>query len=356
MAVAKYLKPAYHRRELSEKSQAYKINEIRLGKRMENHRVRLANFIADNDYLWQFTNEFVNHGTVWKNWREVDKDEFVYLPRQIFYRDNEENKVTLFFANLEKKLDTKLNKGNKGELNTLLSHIFDTRNELAMSNKFFVPYILKFRGFYGRKYETIYDDLMQEGNIALLNAAHIFDHKRGCKFITIAKEYIDQAVERTLIDKGIIHIPVGVHEKILKLEKLVEQSKNGDEKSLKKISKKLGISVEEAIGLLDVAKLKKVISFGTRLTNYNGDETRELGDSIADPKSIDFIHDIILRERVAPLIEKLRNNFDERDCNILIRKMNGETLISIGEDYGLSRERIRQIINEGKEYLTAKFT
>ncbi len=354
MAVAKYV-PSYHRKELSEKSQEYKVNEIRLGKSMEDHRMRLANLIAENNYLWQFTTDFVNHGTVWKNWREMDKDEFVYLPRLIFYRDNEENKVTLFFANLEKNLDAKLNKGNKGELNTLLSHIFDTRNELAISNKFFVPYILKFKGFCGRKYETIYDDLKQEGNIALLNAAHVFDHKRGNKFITIAKEYIDQAVERTLIDKGIIHIPVGVHEKISKLEKLVEQSKNGDEKTLKKISKKLGISVEEAIGLLNVAKLKKVVSLSSIKKNYNGDETRELGDLIADPRGTDFIYDIILRERVAPLIEKLRNNFDERDCNILIRKMNGETLKSIGDDYGLSRERIRQIINEDKEYLKMKF-
>ena len=108
--------------------------------------------------------------------------------------------------------------------------------------------------------------------------------------------------------------------------------------------------------LLNVAKLKKVASLSTKLTNYNGDETRDLGDVIADPRGTDFIYDITLRERVAPLIEKLKNFLDERDYSILIRRMNGETLISIGKDYGITRERIRQIENEGKQYLKMKFT
>lgn len=198
--------------------------------------------------------------------------------------------------------------------------------------------------YLGRGFEFL--DLIQEGNIGLMTAIERFKPDKGYKLSTYATWWIRQGITRAIADKGrTIRIPVHIYEKqkkyfytISKLEKDL-----GREPSLEEIAIEMGISLEK------VTELATILPSLTSLDSKIGDdEDTEFSNFVSDEK-VDIEEDYEnkdLQSKISDLLN--RSNIKDREREVLILRfgLNGNrarTLEEIGQIYGCTRERIRQI-------------
>jgi RNA polymerase primary sigma factor len=217
----------------------------------------------------------------------------------------------------------------------------EAKGELVKANLRLVISIA--RRYFNRGLQFL--DLIQEGNIGLMKAVDKFEYQRGYKFGTYATWWIRQAITRAITDQArTIRIPVHMNEIINKLNRtsrtLVQQ--NGREPTLEEIAEKMGMSLDKVEKILKITK--KPISLETPIGE---EEDSRLEDFIEDKEAISP-QDAAISSNMAKRIQKVLSTLNEREEKILrmrfgIGEKYDHTLDEVGQYFGLTRERIRQI-------------
>jgi len=221
----------------------------------------------------------------------------------------------------------------------------EARNILARSNLRLVVSIAK--KYVGRSPDLTLLDLIQEGNLGLFKAVDKFDWNKGFKFSTYATWWIRQAITRALADQSrTIRIPVHMVETIAKYKQVSRRLAQalGRDPQPEEIAVEMGVEVDK------IYQIEKINQDTLSLENPIGsddDEKSTLGDFIADdkiPSPIQESSERILTEQVRDILDDL----SPKERKILEMRhglLDGvyHTLEEVGKEFGVTRERIRQI-------------
>jgi RNA polymerase primary sigma factor len=188
-------------------------------------------------------------------------------------------------------------------------------------------------------------DLIQEGNIGLMKAVDRFEYQRGYKFSTYAHWWIRQAITRAIADQArTIRIPVHMIEVITKLNRVSRNlvQEKGREPTGEEIAKKMDLPVYK------VHKIMKIAQIPVSLETPIGEgEKSQLGDFIEDKGNLSPVDEVITMDLKEKIEEALKVH-TEREAGILKMRFglgsgNDHTLEEVGQQYKVTRERIRQI-------------
>ncbi|KKS75434.1 MAG: RNA polymerase sigma factor [Candidatus Azambacteria bacterium GW2011_GWA2_42_9] len=242
-------------------------------------------------------------------------------------------KTPLLNGDQEKELARKNEKGD-----------MEARNKLISANLRLVVSIAK--RYVGRSPNLTLLDLIQEGNIGLARAVDKFDYRRGFKFSTYATWWIRQAITRALADQSrTIRIPVHMVETISKYTQVKRRLLQdlGREPLPEEIATEMGIDVEKVRHIIKISQ--ETISFEAPVGDE--DEDSSLGDFIEDEKGQTPAQAAALH-LLGDQIKEIINDLAPREQKILKMRLGLEdgvthTLEEVGNEFGVTRERIRQI-------------
>jgi RNA polymerase primary sigma factor len=319
--------------------QLYDINkrlagyEGRLMRLAESHGVVREDFLtnylgSELDPLW--LNRVSKLGANgWKNFVAHDKDGIKELRTQIQTLASETGLAIGQFRKIVHIVQ-------KGEREAL-----QAKKEMVEANLRFVISIAK--KYVNRGLPFL--DLIQEGNIGLMKAVDKFEYRRGYKFSTYASWWIRQAVGRSLSDQSrTIRVPVHMTEAINKIVRTRRQIFNeiGREPTPEELGKKLGMPIEK------VRKVLQIVKEPLSLEMPIGDEEEShLGDLIEDKDAVQPI-DATIQSNLRETTTRVLASLTPREERIVRMRfglgMNSDhTLEEVGQQFSVTRERIRQI-------------
>jgi RNA polymerase primary sigma factor len=257
------------------------------------------------------------------------------LPEPAIMYLREISRFPLLNVEQERLLGWQIKRGKKAEVQ-------EAKRRLVESNLRLVVSIA--RNYLGRGLSFM--DIIQEGNLGLMRAANKYDYQKGYKFSTYATWWVRQSISRAIADRGrTIRIPshmLGKINRLLRVNQSLTQE-YGREPNRQELAAEMGTSPKK-VGLMTKAA-QYPISLETQISDESDGDT--IGDFIEDttvPQPSDIATNELLKEQIDDILAVLSAR-ERRIINLRFGLSDGRsrTLQEVAEEFGITRERVRQI-------------